>query len=174
MTGLKELQPIRFDEFESMEKQESLNYELIDGIVMMSPRPSKEHQDISGNLYFELRNTLKSDCKPILEVDLVLDENNFIPDLMVICNDELKGKRHEKAPLIVIEIISPSSASHDYFVKRLKYEQLGIPEYWIVSPEEKCIMVIAFERKQQERYCEGRVTSFTMPDLQIDLNKIFT
>ena len=37
-------------EFEAMEKDESHNYELIDGVVMMSPRPSMEHQGIGFRL----------------------------------------------------------------------------------------------------------------------------
>ena len=99
-------------EFEQMEKEDNLNYELIDGMVMMSSRPTLEHQSISGNIYFELRNVLKGmPCKPIQEIELALEENTLIPDLAVICNDDLKGNRYEKAPLIVIEIVSPSSVS---------------------------------------------------------------
>lgn len=174
MTQLKELQSVTLAEFEVMEKHEHLTYELIDGVVMMSPRPSFEHQDISGNIYYELRNVLKdTHCKPIQELDLVLDENNFVPDLMVICNETFKGKRYEKPPLIAMEIVSPSSTSTDYFTKRLKYELLGVQEYWIISPEEKCIMVIAFKSKQQERFCEGQVKSFVLPEIVIDLNTIF-
>ncbi len=75
MTQLRELQSVTLAEFETMKKQEGLTYELIDGVVMMSPRPSFEHQDISGNIYYELRNVLKeTQCKPIQEIDLVLDE----------------------------------------------------------------------------------------------------
>lgn len=175
MTQLKELQPITLAEFEAMEKQEGLTYELIDGVVMMSPRSSFEHQDISGNIYHELRNVLKdTHCKPIQELDLVLDDNNFVPDLMVICNEIFKVKRYEKPPLIAIEIVSPSSTSTDYFAKRLKYELLDVQEYWIISPEEKCIMVIAFKNRQQERYCEGQVKSLVMPEISIDLSAVFT
>ncbi len=174
MTEIRELQPVSFEEFEAMEKQEGLDYELIDGIVLMSPRPAVLHQEIAGNIYFELRNVLKTkNCKPIQEIDLVLEKNNFVPDIMVVCNDELKGARHEKPPMIIIEIVSPSSPSRDYFLKRNKYEELGVQEYWIVEPKEQCIMVLAFSSNQQERFCEGQVSSFIMPDLQIDLNNIF-
>ena len=162
------------EEFLNEPQQEGYHYELIDGIKLMSPRPSKTHQHISGNLYFELRTLLKDKpCKPIQEVDLVLDENNLVPDLMVICNETFEGKRQETPPLIAIEIVSPSSASLDYFTKRLKYEHLGVQEYWIVSPDEKCIVVINFVTGQQERFCEGQVTSYALPEVQIDLNKIF-
>ena len=164
------------EEFLNEPQQEGYNYELIDGIKLMSPRPAGAHQMISGNLFSELRTILRGKgCGPLLEMDLVLNENNLVPDLMVVCDDinisELK--RYEKAPLIAIEITQPSSFSLDYFTKRLKYEHLGVQEYWIVSPDEKCIVVINFVTGQQERFCEGQVTSYALPEVQIDLNKIF-
>ena len=174
MNVAKPLKLYTLEEFELMAKEDGLNYELIDGMIMMSPRPALEHQRISGNIYFELRNALKnSHCKPIQEIDLVLENNNLIPDLVVICNDDLQGKRYEKVPLIVIEIISPSSASRDYIIKRYKYAQLGIQEYWIVSPEEKCIDVFDFTTDSHINYCSGTVISTILPELAIDLEQIF-
>lgn len=176
MNVAKPLNRMTLEEFLNAPQQEGINYELIDGIKMMSPRPAGAHQMISGNLFSELRNILRGKgCGPLLEMDLLLEENNFIPDLMVVCDDininELK--RYEKPPVITIEIVSPSTASIDYFTKRLKYEYLGVQEYWIVSPDEKCIVVINFVTGQQERYCEEQVVSYAIPDIQIDLNKIF-
>lgn len=113
-------------------------------------------------------------CIPIQEIDLVLDEQNFIPDLMVICNEDIRERKHyDKPPMIAIEIISPTSASRDHILKRRKYEQLGVREYWIVSPEEKCIAVLSFSDGQEEVYCEGQVKSFVLPDIVINLDDIF-
>ncbi len=123
-------QLVALPEFEAMAKNEQLNYELIDGVVLMSPRPSLEHQNVSGNLYFELRQQLKdADCKPILEVDLVLANDSLVPDLMIICDQELQGKRYEKPPLIVMEIISPTSASRDHIIqapqiRRIRHQRI--------------------------------------------------
>ena len=167
-------QLVALPEFEAMAKNEQLNYELIDGVVLMSPRPSLEHQNVSGHLYFELRQQLKdADCKPILEVDLVLANDSLVPDLMIICDQELQGKRYEKPPLIVMEIISPTSASRDHIIKRRKYEELGIKEYWIISPEEKCVTVFDFTANRHEMYCDGQVRSFVLPAIQITLDDIF-
>lgn len=176
MTELKKLQRMTLEEFLSEPQQEGWNYELIDGIKLMSPRPAGSHQMICGNLFAELRSMLRGKgCAPLLEMDLVLQNDNLIPDLMIICDDiainELK--RYEKPPLIAIEIVSPSSASVDYFTKRLKYELLGVQEYWIVSPEEKCIIVINFVTGQQDRFCSGQIVSYALPELQIDLIKVF-
>lgn len=113
MTLVKELHPVTMAEFETMEKQEGLTYELIDGAVMMSPRPAVKHQKVSGKTYAKLLQILEGkNCEPILEIDLVLEQNNFVPDLMVVCDENLDDMvRYEKPPLIIIEIVSPSSAA---------------------------------------------------------------
>ena len=151
-----------------------MTYELIDGVVMMSPRPAKTHQNISGNLYFEMRNALKhTNCKPLQEVDLALNHDIMVPDIMVLCNDNMQGTRQTTPPLIVVEIVSPSSSGRDYMLKRLKYQQLGIEEYWIVSPEEKCIWVIHYAEQAEHHYCDGEAKSAVLPELVIDLEQIF-
>ena len=174
MTLLKELQSVTLAEFEAMEKQEGLTYELIDGVVMMSPRPAMQHQIVSGNLYAELRNALRGkNCRPIPEIDLILEGNNLIPDMMVICNDTFDKKRYEQLPFIVIEIVSPTSSSRDYVSKRNLYEKLNIPEYWVISPEEKCVDVFCFADKKHFQYCTDQVKSCILPEIIITLDDIF-
>ncbi len=175
MNVAKPLEIKTLAQFEAMPKEEGWNYELIDGLVMMSPRPSAAHQLVSLKLASALYHLLKGkNCTPLPEVDLVLNGENLIPDLMVICNEDITDmKRYEKPPLIAIEIVSPTSASRDHIIKRRKYEQLGIQEYWIVSPEEKCITVFDFVNKNEEMYCEGTVTSFVLPEVVINLEDIF-
>ena len=174
MSVAKPLKLYTVEEFEQMEKEEHLTYELIDGVVMMSPRPAKTHQNISGNLYFEMRNALKhTNCKPLQEVDLALNHDIMVPDIMVLCNDNMQGTRQTTPPLIVVEIVSPSSSGRDYMLKRLKYQQLGIEEYWIVSLEEKCIWVIHYAEQAEHHYCDGEAKSAVLPELVIDLEQIF-
>ena len=55
MNAAKPFNPVTLEEFEQMEKTHHVNYELIDGVVLMAPSPSREHQKIAGNLYFSLR-----------------------------------------------------------------------------------------------------------------------
>ena len=174
MNVAKPLKLYSVEEFEQMEKEEHLTYELIDGVVMMSPHPAKTHQNISGKLYFEMRNALKhTNCKPLQEVDLALNHDIMVPDIMVLCNDNMQGTRQTTPPLIVVEIVSPSSSGRDYMLKRLKYQQLGIEEYWIVSPEEKCIWVIHYAEQAEHHYCDGEAKSAVLPELVIDLEQIF-
>ena len=175
MTQLKELHPVTMAEFTAMEKQEHLTYELIDGVVMMSPRPVAKHQKISGKIHAKLLQILDGkNCEPIQEIDLVLEQQNFVPDLMVVCDENIDDMiRCEKPPLIAIEIISPSSSNRDHVVKRRAYQEVGVQEYWIVSPEEQCIMVISFATGEACRYGDGQVKSYVLPEIAIDLDAIF-
>ena len=176
MSYLKELSQVTLEDFLAMPKEEGLTYELIDGVVMMSPRPAIKHQQINGNLYYQFRTILKDKhCEPIQEADLILDEQNFVPDLMVVCEENLDDMAHyDKPPLLVVEIVSASSASRDYFVKRCAYKTLGVQEYWIVSPEETCIMVICFTTDEECRYCEGTVKSYVLPEVSVPLEDVFS
>ena len=80
-----------------------------------------------------------------------------MPDLAVICNP---NKLHEQycfgAPTVVMEILFPSTVKADRLVKLNRYQQAGVPEYWIVLPQEQnatvfvlaCIVPLPFTLKK--------------------------
>ncbi len=174
MTEVKRLQPLSFEEFEALEQQEGYTYELIDDTAYIWPTPSIEHQRIRGRVYIAMLAALAGkEFEPIQSVDLILEKNNFVPDIMVLRDDDFNSDRQETPPLIVAEVLSPSSANRDHFIKRIKYEQLGIKEYWIVSPDDKCIMVISYATGSQRMYRDGVAKSIVIPELQIELVGIF-
>lgn len=65
-------------------------------------------------------------------------------------------------PLLVVEVFSPgqSQRERDYIAKKIQYQDCGIPEYWIVDPETKTILVLQLTGKS---YTE--VGSFSSNDL---------
>ena len=168
-----DLPPVTREEFEAQSKDELLDCELIDGVVFMSPRPSKTHQRISKRLTRLLDDCLTAPCEALPEIDLILADNIFIPDLQVICAEEQEERAQTTPPLIVLEILSPSSASRDHFTKRYQYEALGIKEYWIISPEEKCVTLHNFTTDTHQIYAAGTVQSIILPEIKIALADIF-
>lgn len=63
-------------------------------------------------------------------------ETHFEPDLLALSLDDIRrfawaGNR----PLLVVEVLSPSSARFDRFTKRVEYQRAGVPAYWIVDVE---------------------------------------
>ncbi|MCI9456912.1 MAG: Uma2 family endonuclease [Oscillospiraceae bacterium] len=126
--------------------QEKFREELIDGkTVMMSPRPSFNHNQVSYNIATLFANYLKGKkCTPIADgMALYLnDENHFVPDFMVVCNpDKIKNDGIYGAPDLVVEVLSPGTMKNDRGRKKNIYAQHGVLEYWLVSPGDKSIEV---------------------------------
>lgn len=151
-------------------------WELIEGIAFdMSPAPSRYHQEILGNLFLEI-NKLPGDkskkCKAfVAPFDVRLPEGNqsdektlnvVQPDISVICDPgKLDDKGCKGAPDFIVEITSPATAKKDMKYKLLLYEKHGIPEYWIVHPEEHIVMV--YKLDEQGKY--GRAEIFSKDDI---------
>ena len=123
--------------------QEERREELIGGKpVMMSPRPSFNHNQISYNIPRLFGNYLYGKkCTPIADgMDLYLDEDNqFVPDFMVVCDpDKIKPDGIHGSPDLVVEVLSPSTARND---KTQKKARCGVREYWLVSPDDKFVEI---------------------------------
>jgi Uma2 family endonuclease len=85
------------------------------------------------------------------------------PDLVYLRSDHRSraGKHFEGADL-ALEIVSPDNAKHDRETKWIEYAQAGIPEYWLVDPLERYIIVYVLENKQYRQiglYAAGTVAS---------------
>jgi Uma2 family endonuclease len=98
------------------------------------------------------------------------------PDISVICDP---GKLDEKgcngAPDWIIEIISPSTAAYDYFVKSAKYQAAGVKEYWIVNPVKEHITVYQFNAEDYapEKYTFHETIKVGIyDDFEIDFNEL--
>lgn len=124
--------------------QDNRDYEIINGKIYMMSRPNMNHITISGNIYGILKNFLKGKtCKAYAEPDVFFDnENNFIPDIVVLCDKtKKKYKGIYGAPDLVIEILSPSTDAKDLGEKKDVYCKTGVKEYWIVDPQSKKVTV---------------------------------
>ncbi len=133
---------------------DDVRYELIDGVAyLMAPAPTLEHQDIAGEIYYQLRQQLEGKpCRPyIAPVDVRLPKGNEAdeaidtvvqPDVIVVCDQGKLDRRGVRgAPDFVVEVLSPSTAFHDHKRKREVYERAGVKEYWLVDPVERTIHI---------------------------------
>lgn len=155
----KKLQSMTLNEFNKLEMEDSMTYELIDGAILMSPRPRFAHQRIQAYLLGKLFAFLEgSACSVITEAEIEYQENVIVPDLFVYCEEvALEIQRFKGIPKVVIEILSPSTAFYDMSRKMQLYEKMGIQEYWIVSPMSKSVTI--------HHFFEERSSVFTVDDL---------
>ncbi|GHU26720.1 hypothetical protein FACS1894164_18190 [Spirochaetia bacterium] len=149
-----------FDEF--MAGEEDPFTELYDGEEWRMAPPNYRHQRISGELFYYIRLFLEGKPEQVLAapgVRLFPDEDTVvIPDLVVIKDPGKIDRRGcTGAPDLVVEILSPSNASHDSIEKYALYERAGVPEYWIVDPDQEIVYVALLqgERYEVTKYKDG-------------------
>jgi len=113
-------------------------WEIIDGEVYVTPAPSPLHQRVSRRLqriledYFHPRGLGEVFNAPI---DLILTTHDVVqPDLVVASAAQISGRGIEGAPILAVEILSPSTVQHDRAVKARRYAALGVAHFWIVDP----------------------------------------
>jgi len=122
-------------------------YELIHGELLVTPPPAGEHEEILARLSEQL-GRLVTACKlgrvyhPRAVVQFKGSEVE--PDLMVRKPHPRPQDGWEAAPIpmLVVEVISPSTRRRDREQKKQFYLETGVAEYWIVDPEARAITVI--------------------------------
>ena len=125
-------------------------YEVIDGEVLVTPAPSTGHQHILANLLYAMRRFLEREPIGVVlpDVDLLFVSGQFLrPDLVVVHNSARAGITNrgvELAPALVVEVLSPTSSSIDRVKKPRRYGDFGVPEYWVIDPEERVTWVWRF------------------------------
>lgn len=158
-------------------------YEIIDGELYEMPAPKAAHQLILAVLFELLLGEAKRLFGRVLPgpVGVFMPGADPVqPDLLFLTSEHLgliSERGIEGAPDLVIEILSPSNARHDRTRKRAIYEQGGVPEYWIVSPEAETIEVLVLEagkyRPLVRAGYDERVTSAVLPELSFPASAAF-
>ena len=145
-----------FDEYLSYDDGTDKLYELYNGELIEVPPESGENVGIATFLLLQF--------VPIvgylrvrghgLELEVRGDPRNRYPDLTIIREEHIQQLKSRNTirqsmspPLLVIEVVSPGELQHDrdYIAKRTQYEDLGIPEYWIVDPKTQTVMVLTLQ-----------------------------
>ncbi|WP_162449757.1 Uma2 family endonuclease [Phytoactinopolyspora mesophila] len=129
---------------------DGLRYELVDGMLLVSPAPTPIHQ----RAVRQLTLALEAACPSHLEVffaplDWQPDQRNSLePDLLVVAKKDI-GEKLITAPLrLAVEVMSASSRLRDTTLKFAKYAEGGVESYWIVDPSKPSI--VAYDLRDGE------------------------
>ena len=160
--------------------EEGLLAQLINGELIMSPAPNTLHQrtlwklndiiskmGLNGELFFA----------PIdVHVDL---KNVFQPDLVFVKNDQkaiISERGIEGAPALIAEVVSPSNSFLDRNIKKKKYLDFGVKEYWIVDPANRTLEVYATDLDNPILYLagDGEVKTPVLEGKNFQLELLFT
>jgi Uma2 family endonuclease len=103
-------------------------YELVDGVLIVSPRPTTLHQYAAMRLARMLDDACPAELCVVPEPAVELGpQTEFDPDLVVVPVDHIGGAKFTEPPLLVVEIRSPSTAPIDLNRKKSAYERFGAP-----------------------------------------------
>ncbi|MGM0598983.1 MAG: Uma2 family endonuclease [Candidatus Rifleibacteriota bacterium] len=165
--------------------------ELIEGCVHdMTPAPGRLHASISRELFLIFAEFFKEkDCESFTApFDVRLPENDesdnqiqtvVQPDILIVCDEEkLDEKGCRGAPDLIIEILSPSTASKDCIVKRRLYEKHRVKEYWTVDPVNRITTVYLLDKdgyfgKSQIYSDEDTIEVGICKDLKVEMSLVF-
>ncbi|UBF24585.1 Uma2 family endonuclease [Kovacikia minuta CCNUW1] len=184
---------LTFEEYLTYDDATDNRYELVNGELIELPPESGLNVCIAKYLFLMLINAGVSfkliqlhACEIQVPVLQSGDAQNRYPDLVVFREEHLELTQRRLTitldmppPALVVEIVSPGKSNHerDYQRKREQYSRVGIPEYWIIDPEQQIVIVLTLESGQ---YIESgafreqnRLASPTFPTLQIAIAQIF-
>ncbi|MEH2454111.1 Uma2 family endonuclease [Nostoc sp.] len=193
---------VTFEEFvDWLPENRRVRYELHKGEIVEMAQPVGEHEEVKGFLGIEIPVEIKrlglSYFMPNQVIVRPLEKDSgYIPDVLVLNRANLANEKLWKKESIVslgasiplaIEVVS-TNWRDDYYLKYAEYEEMGIPEYWIVdyaalggrnfigNPKQPTISVcnLVDGEYQISKFRDSeRIVSQTFPELNLTPNQIF-
>lgn len=192
---------ITFEEFIDWLPESGVRYELHNGNIIEMAQPVGEHEEVTGFLTIKLsalidRLNLSYSIPNKVIVKPPQKDTGYFPDILVLnranlINEPLWKKASTltsaaSIPLI-IEVVS-TNWRDDYYFKYADYEEMGIPEYWIIdyaalggrnfigNPKQPTISIcnlVDGEYRITKFQNDDIIVSQTFPDLKLTFNQIF-
>ncbi|WP_158840666.1 Uma2 family endonuclease [Saccharothrix deserti] len=143
--------PLTWGDLESM-PDDGRRYELVDGVLLVSPSPRPTHQRVVARLVIELTKVCPPDWEVLpAPVDVVLAEDTvFIPDVVVGDRAAFTKRALIGPPVLAIEVHSPRTRLVDLELKRTRLQQAGCPHYWLVDPDAPSLRCLALRDGEYE------------------------
>ncbi len=156
-------------------------WELIDGHpIAMSPNPVPKHQRVAAEMTTEivlaLRKSRCKSCKAYQPMDYILsDDTILVPDILIVCR-KITKKFLDFPPMLVVEILSPSTVLRDRNTKYHLYEGQGVKYYLIVDAEKETIEVYELSTGSYKPVSANDAYSFQLEEgcqIKPDFSAIF-
>lgn len=169
---------------------EGLCGDLINGIMYVRepPAPTRFHQEVVGELYYQIRAALEGKSSRIYAApfDVRLPQSDEAdeqietvvqPDILIVCDRRKLDERGMRgAPDWVAEVLSPATARHNQIVKLPAYERAGVPEVWLIHPTDRILSIYRLEDGHYGRATilelQGQTALNAVPGVSIDWNRV--
>jgi len=157
--------------------------EYTDGDIDLLPWPTRRHQDITKQLFFAFHAFVKpgGGCVHFAGLRLRIRKAKFrAPDLLLVkdAKDVRRQNQFWIGADLTLEVVSEDKPDRDLIDKRHDYAEGGVPEYWIVNPQDETITVLKLDGSV---YVEHGVfhrgadtaTSLVLPGFRVSVDAVF-
>ena len=166
--------PMSYEEYLAL--GETKHHEYYDGLVHVHP-PNLRHVQVARRL----TRTLEDACAPGFLVTpewgwRVGERQDFEPDLMIVPEQAPTADLLREAPLLVVEVTSPSTRTEDWTRKMAAYAAGGAPWYWILDPDRRELTVLRLvgsSYRPEGTFSEGRQELSEPLPVVLDLDALF-
>ena len=167
-------------------------YEIVDGVMLMPPAPTADHQWILAEIFLRLRRFVDDNGLGVVlpaPVDLLIQRQPLRtrqPDILYLSGERtgisgragLRGLQFlEMAPDLVVEILSPSNTRREIGNKLEDYRRVGALECWLVSPEAETIEVLRLSTEEAVTEAifgvDGTLNSEVLSDFSLPIRELF-
>jgi Uma2 family endonuclease len=126
---------------------DDVRYEVVEGRPVVVPSATGPHQTVIARLTVLLDRAGPPGWQVLpAPFDWVLWQVPSLtlrqPDLVVVTLEQARGARLTEAPLLAVEVVSPSSVERDTVTKRREYPRAGVRHYWLVDPTAPEVQVL--------------------------------
>lgn len=131
---------VTFDEWKALPEDNQFRVEVVEGVLIVSPRPLSLHQRAISRLCNRLDEQLPTRFSALAEVEVVITASPLltvrIPDVVVVGTElaDNNSARYKPSDLsLAVEVLSKGSVRTDKVTKFAEYAEEGVANYWIVD-----------------------------------------
>ena len=157
-------------------------HEILDGEHVVNPAPTPRHQAVLGHLLVQLFQQIQQAGLGrvfVSPIDVELSPHDIVqPDLVVVLNEHREiiiPTRIQGTPDLVVEVLSDSTGQLDRVLKKATYQRAGVPEYWIVDPQQEQVEQFLLRGGEYRRSGPHHqlLQAGILPEVQVDLQSVW-
>ncbi len=155
------------EEYLDYEHSQEIRHELVDGYLYAMGGASEKHERIAGNLFAALSIHLRgSDCRAYKSnLKVAVGDDYYYPDIFVACGSSNGNNYVRTDPVVIVEVLSPTTQRHDRGDKRLVYETIDTLEQYVLVWQDTMRVEIRDTKL-------GVVTTYEAPSDELMLTRI--